>query len=135
MVNFNTSSNFKVTISANAVEFTIPEMSIAKAQNSPEVVGSSLKILSDRLYTSNILATIGMDVIDNNGKMRKMEDVLNELSVKWKLLDTKQQTHLAQSLAGTLNCNELISIIEDLSNNVKVSENFVSLCQDNIFLN
>ena len=135
LVNFNTSSNFKATISANTVEFTTPAMYIAKPQNSPEVVGSALKILSDRLYTSNILATVGIDVIDNNGKMRKMEDVLNELSIKWKLLDTNQQTRLAQSLTGTLNYKELISIIEDLSNNVKVYENFASLCQDNMFLN
>lgn len=89
---------------------------IAKTRQSEDVVGTALKTIFARIQGFNLgetaddgvtlnkyssaLASVGVNVLDVNGKMKDMDTILDETAAKWGSLSTAQQNALSQTVAG-----------------------------------
>ena len=104
----------------------------SNTRESADVVGNSLKTLFARIQGlklgetledgvdlnkySEALDTVGIKVLDSNGELRRMDDLLNELAAKWDTIGKAEQTALAQTVAGVRQYTQLIALMENWDN-------------------
>lgn len=89
---------------------------ISVTRQAPESVGTALKTIYARMTDieagidedgvslgnySGAMAEMGFNVLDANGKLRDMGEVIEEIGGKWEDLTREQQISLAQTMAGT----------------------------------
>lgn len=102
---------------------------LAKTRQSEDVVGTALKTIFARIQGFNLgetaddgvtlnkysgaLKTVGVDVLDVNGKMKDMDTILDELAAKWGTLDKAQQNALAQTVAGVRQYTQLVALMDN----------------------
>lgn len=102
---------------------------ISVTRQAPEQVGNSLKTIYARLgdlqmgktlddgvslgSVSSALEKVGVAVLDVNGDMRSMGDIIEDLMVKWQDLSTAQQQALAVKLAGKYQYNNLMTLMSN----------------------
>ena len=98
---------------------------VAQTRQSASTVGNSFRTLLQRFESlklgktledgvgltkySEALAKVGVQVLDVNGEMRDMSDVIQDLGAKWQTLGREQQNALAQTVGGVRNSNTLIA--------------------------
>ena len=101
----------------------------ATTRQSADVVGNALKTLFARIQGlslgetledgvdlnkySEALAKVGVDVIDANGQMREMDDILDDLAAKWDTIGKAEQTALAQTVAGVRQYTQLVALMDN----------------------
>lgn len=101
---------------------------ISTTRQAPESVGTALKTIYARMsdikmgsdeaeitlgnYTAK-MAQMGVNVLDANGQLREMGDVIEEIGSKWQSMSKEQQVALAQTMAGTRQYNNLIALFEN----------------------
>ena len=101
----------------------------ANTRQSEEVVGTALKTIFARIQGLNLgetledgttlnkyseaLQKVGISIFDQNGELKKMDNILNEMGSKWNTLNNAQQTALAQTVAGVRQYNQLISLMDN----------------------
>lgn len=109
---------------------------VAETRQSADVVGNSFKTIFSRLEGltlgetledgttlnkySQALAAVGVNIKDQNGDLKTMDTIIDELGTKWGDLKQDQQVALAQSVAGTRQYAQFITL---LSNYEKFKEN------------
>lgn len=102
---------------------------IDKTRLSADVVGTSFKTLFARLEGlslgetledgttltkySKALATVGVNIKDQAGQLKQMDEILDELGAKWEMLSSDQQVALAQTVGGVRQYTQLISLMEN----------------------
>ena len=102
---------------------------VAETRQSEEVVGTAFKTIFARMEGlslgktlednvdlnkySKALQTVGVNVLDANGKMKDMDTTLDALGKKWKLLGQEQKIALAQTVAGVRQYNQFISLMDN----------------------
>ena len=102
---------------------------IDKTRLSADVVGTSFKTLFARLEGlslgetlddgttltkySKALATVGVNIKDQTGQLKQMDEILDELGAKWEMLSSDQQVALAQTVGGVRQYTQLISLMEN----------------------
>lgn len=102
---------------------------VAQTRQSASTVGNSFRTLFQRIESlklgdtledgvgltkySEALAKVGVQVLDVNGEMRDMSEVIQELGVKWQTLSKAQQNALAQTVGGVRNSNTLIAWMDN----------------------
>ena len=100
---------------------------ISVTKQAPESVGTALKTIYARMgdieagldtevtlgeYTSK-MAEMGVNVLDANGKLREMDDVIEEIGGNWSNLSREQQIALSQVMAGTRQYNNLLALFDN----------------------
>lgn len=101
----------------------------AETRQSEEVVGTSLKTIFARIQGLNMgetledgtdfnkysetLAAIGVNIKDQNGQLKDMDNILDELGAKWGTLARDQQMAVAQNVAGLRQYNQFISLMSN----------------------
>ena len=101
----------------------------ATTRQSADVVGTALKTLFSRIQDlelgdtledgttlgtySEALEKVGINIKDQNGELKKMDDILNEMGNKWNILSKDQQVSLAQSVAGVRQYNQLMALMNN----------------------
>ena len=101
----------------------------ANTRQSEDVVGTALKTIFARIQGLNLgetledgttlnkyseaLQKVGISIFDQNGELKKMDNILNEMGAKWESLNNAQQTALAQTVAGVRQYNQLISLMDN----------------------
>ena len=101
----------------------------AKTRQSAEVVGTAFKTLFARIQDlelgktledgtslgiySQALATIGVNIKDQNGELKEMDQILDEMGAKWSKLGRAEQASLAQTVAGTRQYTQLIALMDN----------------------
>lgn len=100
---------------------------VSVTRQAPESVGTALKTIYARMgdieagidtettlgnYTEQ-MATMGFNVLDANGALRDMGDVIEEIGGKWSTLNREQQVALSQTMAGTRQYNNLLSLFDN----------------------
>ena len=101
----------------------------ATTRQSEEVVGTALKTIFARIQGlslgetlddgtdlnkySDALMKVGISIKDQNGQLKDMDDVLNEMGAKWQTLSKDQQVALAQTVAGVRQYNQLVSLMDN----------------------
>jgi len=59
------------------------------------------------------MAALGFSVLDMNGKLRDMGEVMEEIGSRWDTLTREQQVYLAQTMAGQRQYNNLLSLFDN----------------------
>ena len=63
-------------------------------------------------YTSQ-MAQMGINVLDQTGKLRDLGDVIEEIGNGWSNMSREQQVSLARSMAGTRQANQLLALFDN----------------------
>ena len=109
---------------------------VAETRQSADVVGTSFKTIFSRLeglklgetlddgtdlnkYSAALL-TVGVNIKKANGDLKDMDEILDELGDKWKLLGKDQQVALAQTVGGVRQYQQFIALADNWS---KVQKN------------
>lgn len=125
----------KVASAANTLDVSQDSLTaqlstiISVTRAAPEQVGNSLKTIYARLgdlslgdtledgvdlgQVSATLEKVGVAVLDVNGDMRSMGDILEDLMGKWQGLSQAQQQALAVKLAGKYQYNNLMTLMNN----------------------
>lgn len=101
----------------------------ATTRQSADVVGTALKTLFSRIQDlelgdtlddgttlgtySEALEKVGINIKNQNGELKKMDDILDEMGSKWGTLNNAQQVALAQSVAGVRQYNQLMALMNN----------------------
>lgn len=102
---------------------------ISVTRQAPESVGTALKTIYARMAdlklgetdedglklgdVSGTLDKVGISVLDTNGDLREMGDVIEEVAAKWDTWTKAQQAAIAQSLAGKRQYNNLVALFDN----------------------
>jgi TP901 family phage tail tape measure protein len=114
---------------------------IDKTKQSADVVGTSLKTIFARMEGlslgetledgvdlnkySKALQSVGVDILDVNGDIKSMDDILEQTGEKWKLLGESQKIALAQTVGGMRQYNQFMALMEnwdDVQKNINVAK-------------
>lgn len=101
----------------------------ATTRQSEEVVGTALKTILARIQGLNLgetlddgttlnkysraLEAVGISIKDQNGELKEMDTILDEMGEKWTTLNKDQQVALAQTVAGVRQYNQLVSLMDN----------------------
>ena len=101
----------------------------ATTRQSEEVVGTALKTIFARIQGlklgdtlddgtdlnkySQALSKVGISIFEQNGELKNMDTILNEMGEKWQSLSKDQQVALAQTVAGVRQYNQLVSLMDN----------------------
>lgn len=102
---------------------------IDRTRQSEDVVGTSLRTIFARLSSlslgetledgvdltkySKALDTVGVKVLDQNGQLKEMDIILDELGAKWGELNGAQKQALATTVAGVRQYSQLIALMDN----------------------
>lgn len=101
----------------------------ANTRESASVVGTSLRTLFTRLQGlqlgetledgvdlnkySQALDKVGVEILDVNGNLKEMDNILNETAERWSTLTRAEQMALAQTVAGVRQYTQFINLMEN----------------------
>lgn len=102
---------------------------VDKTRQSADTVGTAFRTIFARLQGlqfgetledgvdlnkySTALQKVGIEVLDLNGNLKDADIIINELGATWDTLTRAQQTALAQTVAGTRQYAQLISLMDN----------------------
>lgn len=102
---------------------------VSITRQAPESVGTALKTIFARMSdlklgdtdedglklgdVSGSLEKVGISILDTNGDLREMGDVIEEVAGKWDTWTKAQQAAIAQSLAGKRQYNNLVALFDN----------------------
>ena len=101
---------------------------ISVTKQAPESVGTALRTVYARISDikagidedgvtlgnySGKMAELGINVLDMNGNLRDMGEVMEEIGGKWDTLTREQQVYLAQTMAGQRQYNNLLALFDN----------------------
>jgi TP901 family phage tail tape measure protein len=75
---------------------------------------------------SEALEKVGVNVLTADGRLRDMDDILEDLGEKWEGLGRETQVALAQTVGGMRQYNQVMSIMnnwEDVEENIEAAKN------------
>lgn len=133
----------KVAAQANlagmSMDFTLGMLTkgIEVTREAPETIGTALKTviarmreltdygttLEDNMDVNRVekaLGNIGVELRDQEGQFRDLEDVLTEVGKKWDTLNKNQQANVAVALAGTRQQSRLIAMMQDFDRTLEL---------------
>ena len=101
----------------------------ATTRQSADVVGTAFKTIFARIQGlslgktlddgtnlnkySKALDVVGINIKEQNGELKGMDSILEEMGAKWKTLSKDQQVALAQTVAGVRQYNQLIALMDN----------------------
>lgn len=101
---------------------------VSVTRQAPESVGTAFKTIYSRMgdieagldaettlgsYTEKIKEIAGVNVLNTNGQLRDMGEVIEEIGEKWSTLSREQQIALSQTMAGTRQYNNLLALFDN----------------------
>ena len=123
----------KVASAANLMGVDVDQLNaqlatiVSVTRQAPESVGTALKTIYARMgdieaglaadvslgnYTE-LMAEMGFNVLNMNGELREMGEVIEEIGGKWQSMTREQQISLSQTMAGTRQYNNLLSLFDN----------------------
>lgn len=103
---------------------------ISVTREAPETIGTSLKTIYARISDiqagisedgatlgnySGKMAQFGINVLDAQGHLRDMGEVMEEIGGKWDTLNREQQVYLTQTMAGQRQYSRLLALFDNWS--------------------
>lgn len=101
----------------------------SNTRESADVVGTSFKTIFSRMQDlelgetlddgttlgqySQAMAKVGIQVLDTNGDLIEMDNILDQMAEKWNVLSSAQKVSLAQSVAGVRQYNQLVALMDN----------------------
>ena len=125
----------KVASAASAMGVSFDDLNaqiatiVSVTRQAPESVGTALKTIYARLGDLKVdgvdefgvklgevtsqLQTMGINILDQNGNMRKMSTVMTEVAAKWASWTSAQRQAAAVAMAGKRQYNNLIALFDN----------------------
>ena len=125
----------KVASAANAAGVDIDQLNatlatvISVTREAPETIGSSFKTIYARLgdlklggtdedgvtlgKVSGQLEALGVQILKDNGDMREMGDIIEDIAAKWQTWTRAQQQAAAVAMAGKMQYSRLIALFDN----------------------
>ena len=124
----------KVASAANLMGVDVDQLNatlatvISVTRQAPESVGTAFKTIYARMgdieagldaettlgaYTEQMKKIAGIDVLDQNGQLRDMGEVIEEVGNKWADMSREQQIAISQAMAGTRQYNNLLALFDN----------------------
>lgn len=122
---------------------------VAETRQSADTVGTAFKTLFARIQDLELGKTLddgttlgkyaqalekaGISIKDQNGQLKQMDDILDEMGAKWQTLSKDEQVALAQNVAGTRQYTQLVALMDNYSkftNNIKTAETATGALQE-----
>lgn len=101
----------------------------AKTRQSADIVGTALKTLFARIEGLNLgetlddgttlnkyssaLEAVGVNIKNEAGELKDMDEILDEIGAKWNTIGKDQQIALAQTVAGVRQYNQFIALMDN----------------------
>ena len=101
----------------------------ATTRNSADTVGTGLRTLFSRLQSvklgetledgvdltkySAAIATMGVNILDVNGELKSMDQIIDEMGAKWQYLNDTQKIAIAQTVGGVRQYTNLIALLDN----------------------
>lgn len=101
----------------------------AKTRQSADVVGTALKTLFARIEGLNLgetlddgttlnkystaLNAVGVNIKDETGQLKDMDEILDEIGSKWDTISKDQQIALAQTVAGVRQYTQFVALMDN----------------------
>lgn len=101
----------------------------AKTRQSADIVGTALKTLFARIEGLNLgetlddgttlnkyssaLEAVGVNIKNEAGQLKDMDEILDEIGAKWGTIGKDQQIALAQTVAGVRQYNQFIALMDN----------------------
>lgn len=101
----------------------------AKTRQSADIVGTALKTLFARIEGLNLgetlddgttlnkyssaLSAVGVNIKNEAGELKRMDEILDEIGAKWNTIGKDQQIALAQTVAGVRQYNQFIALMDN----------------------
>lgn len=101
----------------------------AKTRQSADIVGTALKTLFARIEGLNLgetlddgttlnkyssaLEAVGVNIKNEAGQLKDMDEILDEIGAKWDTIGKDQQIALAQTVAGVRQYNQFIALMDN----------------------
>ena len=101
----------------------------ATTRQSAEVVGTAFKTIFARIQGLNLgetlddgtslnkyseaLSKVGISIFEQNGEIKKMDNILDEMGAKWQTMNKDQQIALAQTVAGVRQYTQLVALMDN----------------------
>lgn len=105
---------------------------MSNTRQSADVVGTALKTIFARMQDleqgntlddgttlgtyAQALQKVGIQVLDTNGNLIKMDKILDQMGEKWQTLTEAQQVALAQQVAGIRQYNQITALMSNWDN-------------------
>ena len=102
---------------------------IANTRQSADTVGTGLRTIFSRFESLKLgetledgvdlnkytkaMQTIGVNVLDANGKLRDMDSILDDVAANWEKLDNTQKTAFATTVGGVRQYTNLMALFEN----------------------
>ncbi len=126
----------KVASAANMMGVDIDQLNaqlstvISVTRQAPETIGAAFKTVYSRMSTikaggideedgttltsyTEKMNNFGISVLDSNGKLRDMGEVIEEIGNKWETFSREAQVGLAQAMGGTRQYSNLTALFEN----------------------
>ena len=124
----------KVASAANIMGVDVDQLNatlatvVSVTRQAPESVGTAFKTIYSRMgdieagldaettlgsYTKQMKEIAGINVLDANGHLREMGEVIEEVGSMWSTLSKEQQVALSQVMAGTRQYNNLLALFDN----------------------
>ena len=139
----------KVAAQANlagmSMDFTLGLLTkgIETTKEAPETIGTALKTVISRMRelsdygktlednvdvnrVARALGYIGIELMDQEGQFRDLEDVLTEVGQKWETLTVNQQASIAVAMAGTRQQSRFIAMMQDFDRTLELADTSAS---------
>lgn len=102
---------------------------VAETRQSADTVGTSFKTIFARLESvslgetledgvglskySEALAKVGVDILDQQGHLKQMDSILDELGAKWNTLNQEQKVALANTVGGVRQYAQFMALMNN----------------------
>ena len=102
---------------------------ISVTREAPETIGTAFRTIFARLNSvslgetaedgvnlntvGNTLEKVGIQVLDNNGKLKETGEVIDEIGNRWNEFSAEQQRSIAITMAGTQQFSRLIALFDN----------------------
>lgn len=107
-----------------------------QTRQAPEVIGTALNSIMARLHSikqkgfseedetkindvAKALSTIDVALLDSKGNWRDMSDIFDDIAAQWDMLNAKQQSYIATTMAGTRQQNSFLALMNDMAKGVE----------------
>ena len=112
---------------------------VAETRQSADVVGTAFKTIFARMQGlqldgeeavelnkySKALQDVGVNILEADGQLKKLDVILPEIANKWQILGDAQKTALAQSVAGTRQYAQFMALMNNwdkVEANIRIAE-------------
>ena len=102
---------------------------ISVTREAPETIGTAFRTIFARLNSvslgetaedgvnlntvGNTLEKVGIQVLDNNGKLKETGEIIDEIGNRWNEFSAEQQRSIAITMAGTQQFSRLIALFDN----------------------